>query len=566
MTLVNTDILIVGAGPVGLASALLLEKQGLNSLIVERREGLHIAPQAHVISSRSMEICRALGIDDKVIRAGGTNPADTLSIRWVDHLLGRDLGVYSLTGDPESIARMFAQTPTPICNLSQDRFEQLLYQRLSPETPVMFEHTWMSFEESADGYLSRIESSDGTAIDVASRYIIGADGAGSRVRSAIGATMNGPHHIQNFVNVHFSANLRSQLQGREGLLYWVMDEACQGTFIAHDIDSNWIFMKTAAADENLDEIDEAKYERLLRDAIGVESGSEVELDIHSMSSWVMTAQVASAYRRDRVFLVGDAAHRFPPTGGIGMNTGLQDAHNLAWKIGMVERGFQPDLLDSYEPERKPVAEANSAQSHHNAVSMSEVSKALDVDGDGRISNGDLDSVLSQPGRQAAVQTAIDRQAEHFNMSGLDLGFCYQSNAVISDGRPPQSDKPVSNYLPSTTPGARLPHAWLSRDGEQISTLDLVPGDAFLLLSFNNRISGFSSVTESLLALGYPLECICVHEDAPVKPADPGFDGLFAADEVLLVRPDGHIGARLGADRATERLAEIIGRLLPGTLP
>ncbi len=550
MTDQQTDVLIVGAGPVGLAAALMFEKLGVDCAIVERRSGLHQAPQAHVISSRTMEICRSLGIDDNEIRSLGPDPMDTVNIRWVDHLVGRDLGVYSMANDPAAVMRMFAQTPTPTCNLSQDQFEGVLAGHLSDQMPLLFNHSWTALEQNENGYVSRIERRDGSTINIQSRFVIGADGAGSRVRAAIGAEMEGPHHIQSYVNVHFHANLREHLKDREGLLFWVMDPDCLGVFIAHDIDSNWIFMKTLDTEQPPERLDEVEYAALLRKAIG----ADVKADIQSINTWVMTAQVSSAYQKDGVFLVGDAAHRFPPTGGIGMNTGFQDAHNLTWKIAMVLKGHDPALLDTYETERRPSAVANSGQSHQNFRNMVEVAQALDVDGDGVPSMPDFDTVLADPNRQAAVQTAIDRQAAHFNMAGLDLGVCYESPAIVNDGAPPTPDHPVSQYVPSTTPGARLPHCWLQRGEERLSTLDLVTGDRFLVLTFTNADAALTVQIGELKDQGFPVSLIPISPDSAIKPAEDQFTDLFSGDDVLLVRPDGHIAARLPSAEAATQLS------------
>lgn len=561
MTPAETRVLIVGAGPVGLVTGLLLDRLGVDFLIVERRQGLHQAPQAHVISSRTLEICRVVGIDPMAVYAAGPPREDIRTVRWVDRLVGRDLGVFTMGSDPDEVMRMLTQSPSPTANLSQDRFEPMLFERLEAtagRARVRFEHAWESCSTTDGQYLSRILTSDGP-VEIASRYLIGADGAGSRVRKAADIDMVGPDDIQTFVNIHFSANLREPLAGREGLLYWIMDKEVEGTFIAHDIERNWIFMKTVDAAEPLDPIDETKFAAVLHKAIG----ADLPVTIHSMNAWRMTAQIASAFRRDRLFLVGDAAHRFPPTGGIGMNTGFQDAHNLAWKIALVEAGRDPALLDTFEPERKPVAETNSEQSLTNARRMMEVAFLLDVDGDRHITLPDLEAVLADTDRLAAVQRAVDAQAAHFNMSGLDLGVCYTGAGVIDDGPPPASDDPVSKYVPSTTPGTRLPHAMLLRDGAPLSTLDLVALDRFLVLAHDDAPATLDAAVEELARRGAPLGMRRVGPGADTVPADDRFGTLFPREEVLLVRPDGHIAARFESRRAAGELARAMKVLLVG---
>ena len=551
----QTEVLIVGAGPVGILTALLLDKVGLDYMVLERRPTLHNAPQAHVISSRSLEICRSLGISDIPIREEGPKPADTMNVRWVDRLVGRDLGVFSLARDPQAIAHMLTTTPTPTTNLSQDQFERLLFEHLPNPSRVHFNHAWQGCEQTDTGLLSTVIDADDQLLTIESRYLIGADGAGSTVRKAMGGAMVGPDNIQTFVNIHFNANLREHLQGREGLLYWVVDSECEGTFIAHDIDSNWIFMKTVDPEEPTDPINEEKFAALLHKTIG----ADVELTINSMNIWRMTAQISDAYQSGNIFLVGDAAHRFPPTGGIGMNTGFQDTHNLVWKIAMAEQGIDPALLDTYGPERKPVAEANSAQSYANAVKMTEVTRLLDVDGDRCVTMQDLDQVLADKQRCADVQAAIDGQSAHFNMSGLDLGFCYTSHLVRSEGAPPQSGDPVSQYLPSTTPGSRMPHVWLQADDERVSTLDLV--DYGRLLVIGTPSADAQAAVEALDSAGYPIDLAVVGDGGTHQPADDAYAELFG-EAVLLIRPDGHIAARFSAAQAGADLGGTVMTLFP----
>jgi 2,4-dichlorophenol 6-monooxygenase len=557
---VNTTVLIVGGGPVGLLSGLFLDKLGIDFLIVERNKSLHQAPQAHVISSRSLEICRAVGINDGSVRMLGPDPMKTRTVRWVDRLVGHDLGVFTMGSDPEDVHRMLTQSPTPITNLSQDQFEQVLFDRLTETAgadKVHFGHRWQGFEVSSMGdYISTVSADDG-ALEVHSRYLIGADGAGSRVRKACGFEMVGPDNIQTFVTVHFTADLSDLLEGREGLLYWVMDEIVAGIFIAHDIDRGiWIYMKSVDAAEDLDPIDEEKFAGLLREAIG----TDVPHEIFSLDAWRMTSQISTGYRNDRVFLVGDAAHRFPPTGGIGMNTGFQDVHNLIWKIGMVEAGRSLEILDTYESERRPIAETNSEQSLHNALKMSEVAVQLDVNGDKRITADDLDAVLTDSARQAAVQQAIDAQAAHFDMAGLDLGVCYVGSGVIEDGPPPVADNPVSTFLPSTTPGTRLPHAPLERNGSPISTLDLVPYDRYLIWAQGPIDKVLDSAVADLVRNGTPVSVQYLSEEAGIRTLDDKFAILFPDDEVLVLRPDAHIAARLPAEQAAAALEGVFRQL------
>jgi hypothetical protein len=365
---------------------------------------------------------------------------------------------------------------------------------------------------------SRIRDlASGRAFEVRSRYLLAADGAGSRVRKALGIEPVGPARLASFVMIHFEAQLRPWVAERPAVLYWTTAPGATGTFVAHDIDSTWVYMHGFDPDrEAADDYTEERCLGIVRAALGT---GEPKLAIRTIRTWTMTAQVAERYREGRVFLVGDAAHRFPPTGGLGLNTGVQDVHNLAWKLAAVEAGWAPaTLLDSYETERRPVASENAAVSQRNAARLLEVYRAVETGGD--------------------VAAAIANQAEHFDMLGLQLGFRYEKGALLPDAGPqPRPGNPVREYVPSGAPGARLPHAWL-RPG--VSTLDLVPHDRFLLLAARDGAAWIDAAGQGAQV---PLASLRLGADVP----DPG--GAFAArlgiepDGALLVRPDQHVAWR-----------------------
>jgi 2,4-dichlorophenol 6-monooxygenase len=269
--------------------------------------------------------------------------------------------------------------------------------------------------------------------------------------------------------------------------------------------------------------------------------------VRTVRPWTMTAQVAERYRERRIFLVGDSAHRFPPTGGLGLNTGVQDAHNLVWKLAAVEAGWAPDaLLDTYEVERRPVAQHNADVSLQNAMRLAEVYQAL---------------ATHDPSGEA-LRSAIANQAEHFDMLGLQLGFIYASGAIAaeaemrssrsdlaprSDANGPAEPTPtagpsqassVRDYVPTAVPGARVPHAWVTRAGVRVSTLDLFAYDRFTLVTGPAGQRWIETV-RGPMAIG----CIVIGRD--VVDASGHWMKLLGIDDggALLVRPDQHVAWR-----------------------
>ncbi len=326
-------------------------------------------------------------------------------------------------------------------------------------------------------------------------------------------------------------------------MYWTTAPGAIGTFVAHDIDSTWVYMQPWDPDgETIADYSHDVCADIVRRAMG--TGTH-PFTIRTVRTWTMTAQVAERYRERRIFLIGDAAHRFPPTGGLGLNTGVQDAHNLAWKLAAVDAGWAADaLLDTYEAERRPVAQRNADVSLRNAVRLSEVYQAL-AGAHAEATDG------------AALSAAIANQAEHFDMLGLQLGFAYESGAIAGNGTWARPGS-IREYVPSALPGARVPHAWVTRGGARISTLDLFPYDRFTLVSGPAGYAWKEAIHGAV-----PMDCVCIGRD--VVDDDGRWMRLLDVDAggAVLVRPDQHVAwrARRGTADTIDALARACRSIL-----
>ena len=510
----TVDVLVVGAGPTGLTAAHLCRQVGLSAIVVERREGPQRSPAAHAVNARTFEIWRQAGVDMGPVLDACLPPAEAGTVNWVTLLGGEPIGTlpYERQGD-----EMLAVTPTPLRNLSQHRLEPLL---LDDGLDVRYSHTWVAAEQDDGGVTARIEGQDGT-YTVRAAHVLAADGAASGVRRSLGIELIGPRTIQSFVMVHLAADFRPLLGDTPGVLHFVVDPASGGTFVSHGADREWVYMHVWDGEE---EITAERAADLVRAAMA----RPVPFEVLAVAPWHMSAQIAERYRDGRIFLVGDAAHRFPPTGGLGLNTGVADVHNLVWKLAAVRDGRLPaDALDTYEAERRPVAQFNCDQSLHNAMKMIEIPVAFGFTGDPVADHEAMVATLADPGRRAAVQAAIANQAVHFDLLGLQLGHAYTGPLVEDDGTPAVvADDPARDYLPSCRPGGRLPHAWLPGGR---STLDLVDPRVMTTLVREGRVGADGAAADGAVRQ---------------VPADV-WDGAFALgpDDALVVRPDQHIAAR-----------------------
>jgi 2-polyprenyl-6-methoxyphenol hydroxylase-like FAD-dependent oxidoreductase len=580
----TSRVLVVGAGPAGATAALLLAEHGVDTLVVERRVAPSAHPAAHVLSTRTLEIFRELGLEHDVRRLS-SRIYELQNIVYAMSLTGPELGRVTIH-DPESTEAQALQTvsPTRAANLSQHVLGALLWHRLDECERVEFQRgsVYQDHRETSDGVEVRVTGPDGDCEWVATgRYLIGADGAGSHVRRTCGFQMRGPV-LQHVISVHFSADLRPYLWSRRAPVILTFTPRAMGIIIVHSSPGDFVFQFPHFPPvQRLEDFTVDDCRRRIRDALGC---SDLTVDIHSVQSWAMTAQVADKYRKGRTFLVGDAAHRFPPTGGLGLNTGVHDAHNLAWKLGWELAGRAPaNLLDTYEVERRPIGIANTEHSVKNFDGLMDVFAALGLPRSGAralqgMAGSRLMAALPRPasrwmftalmavatrrigrvtsrGRIGArirydVQEVIARQGGHYRTWGLDLGVRYGRGFLV-DGDPSDGVVNIEFYTPSVGAGGRLPHAWVQYDGARVSTLDLPARDTLTVLTASEYESSWR---DARAVVGYPLMVIGVDLGTCSGPL-----GSLGEGRALVLRPDAHIAAVL--DPSGTGYADALGAAL-----
>ena len=587
MQRIEVPVLIVGGAGCGLACANFLGRLGVECLVVERYPATSPAPKAHYLNQRSMEILREEGVADHIY-AHSTPAQNMARVGWYTSLGGdgpldrKRIGIIDAFGGGSLAPAYEADSPVRAANFAQMYIEPLLLEHLKshPSARIAFHQELKSFTQDEEGVTALVEDREsGTTYEVRAQYMIGADG-GRMVGSALGIAMDGIDRLIDMVTVWFAADLSAHIEDESVMIRWFTNPEKGGSwgsgvmvalgpkhFGKHS--EEWL-MHFAFQPGAAGPLDAETAIPQIRELLRL---PELEPKVIRMNDWQVQGVLAREYRRGRVFLAGDAAHRHPPTTGLGLNTAIQDAHNLAWKLAAVLSGTASSaLLDSYEAERRPVAANNVAwammtfQNHLTIDSAIGLMPGVPVEFNVGAYHRLFSDTPDGAARRQMVSEVINTQRIEFQAHDIEIGFRYDAGALVPDGTPPPPRGAVGDiHVPTMRPGHRMAHVWLDKAGKRVSTLDLARLDRFTVFVDGPAGDWAAAVAAATAASGFTIDLVTVGEGGAYAP-DAGrwaqVSGIGRGG-ALIVRPDQHVAWRSATPVADPRacLFEVLSTVL-----
>ena len=508
------QVLIVGGGPCGLMAALLLGKSGIRTVVLEKHPGISHHPKAMGVTRRTAEIYRQLGLLEKMQEGGLRHPCQAVSTWSRGGLVGELLGSAPLLEDDPRFS------PCGRFHCAQPHNEAVLLEAAGAceSVEIRFQTRALEFSQDADAVTVVCENPDGSTETLQGDYLIAADGDRSPIREKLGIQREGPGELGRFLSVYFRADYRQHLEGRLALIANTIGDNFFEVFVTVNGDDLWLMHhfldeRETPADWPL--------ERLHAEVVKASGLPETPVEILSISPWVMSPSIAPEWRRGRIFLVGDAAVRVSPSGGLGLNNGIQGVHNLAWKLAAVLRGEEPEsLLETYQTERLAASKFTFENSGNNAGEIYEIVTAA--------FSGDWEK----------TRALIAQSRRTGSGSGQDFGIVYDSADIIPDAtREVAPVDPVNVYIPQARPGHRAPHVWVESGGQRVSLLDFYGGGFTLLCGQEGNPESFPLPSRHARV---------VREGVDFKDPENYWRIVYGIGRggFVLVRPDGYVSARV----------------------
>jgi 2,4-dichlorophenol 6-monooxygenase len=575
---ITTDVMIVGTGPAGSATAALLSSYGINNFIINRYRWLANTPRAHITNQRTMEVLRDLGKDveaEAYMHAAGQ---DLMGENvFCESLAGEELGRMKSWGkSPQSRAEHYLSSPCHMNDLPQTFMEPILFKTACARGT----QARMSSE-----YVSHVQDKDGVTVTVRDRltektftvrakYLVGADGGNSLVAEHAGFPFEGKMGVAGSMNIYCRVDLSKYVAHRPSVLYWVMQPGADVGGIGMGVVrmvrpwNEWLIIWGYDINQPAPEVDAAMATKIVRQLVG---DDKLEIDLISANTWTVNDMYATHMQKDRVFIMGDAAHRHPPSNGLGSNTSIQDGFNLAWKLAAVIKGqATPALLESYSKERAPIAKQIVKRANQSIGEFGPIFQALGMDGGvdhakiQRNMDARCDTGEKAEQQREALRKAIAFKKYEFDCHGVEMNQRYTSDAIVGDGveAPGKGIDMELHYVPTTSPGARIPHVWVfDKDGKQYSTLDITGHGAFTLLT---GIGGEDWVEAAKAEANKRGLTINTRVIGPRRDLEDHTGDWARAREIgdsgcLLIRPDQHVAFR--AMSASKSAAKDLGAAL-----
>lgn len=552
--IVETDVLVIGSGPSGGAAALALSTYGVPNITITKYRWTANTPRAHITNQRAMEFFRDMGVLDEVE-----------SLATPHHLIGDTVFCSSIAGEefgrlltwgtsPARHADYEAASPVLNCDIPQTYLEPILVKAATQRgTQTRFSTEYLGHVQDADGVTTTVlDRITGAQYQIRSKYLIGADGARSKVAADIDLPYEGQMDIAGSMNITFKADLARLVGHRPSVLYWVVKPGANvggiGAGLVRMVRpwNEWLIVWGYDINQPAPEIDFAAAKEVVFDLLGTR---DIDVEITGTSLWGNNEMYATHLQAGRVFAVGDAIHRHPPSNGLGSNTSIQDSYNLAWKLAAVLKGYAGEaLLDTYSVERAPVAKQIVTRANQSSREFGGFFDALGVTT--AANEAEMVAAIEErklatragAAKRAALADAMALKNYEFNAHGVEMGQFYSSSAVVSDGSPkpatPGRD-PELYHTPSTTPGAPLPHAWVGDEARKVSTLDLAPSTQFTLFTGIAGEAWADAAVAAAARLGVPLGAVVIGPGREITDLYFDWQRLRGVPEdgAILVRPD-----------------------------
>jgi 2,4-dichlorophenol 6-monooxygenase len=558
----EVPVLIVGGGGAGLTASALLSKLGVESLLVNTLPTTSVLPKAHILNQRAMEIMSDIGAADDIYAIGTPPEAFSHTATYIGFNNGTTLRKLECWGNGGKDLEWAAASPLLSTNLPQIRLEPIIRKHAEALAPgaVRFHHELTAFTQDADGVTATIKNhDDNSEYTVRAQFVMACDG-GRTIGGMLGVEMVGLRRMASQVSIHLSADFSKIALDPDVLIRWVwVPEIGKMIVVVPMGPHHWgpdseewvVHLNYPFEDPRMK--DPAAVEEDLRLALGV---GDYPMTIHKISPWASEGICADRFSDGRIFLCGDAAHKHPPTGGLGLTSGMHDVQNLTWKLAAVLNGQASEaLLSTYETERRSSIERNVRRSLENGRQWNITGSALKVDDPSMTPDEKrahlLRGVSTKPEDAEFVQYVSELHAPHsmeFHEQNVEYGYTYTSSAVVPDGTDakPNPDE-IRVYVPEARPGHPLPHAWVeTAQGERISTVNLVKPGHFLLIAGEDGHDWCEAARIVSQELNIPIDAVRIghtHGDY----FDPRLTWArhrgFETRGAVLVRPDRFIAWR-----------------------